>query len=257
MTDGDDVCARRRMDGGVESSPSEIEGTSLAMWRVMTSTGSLEYRRRMSYASLSLAVACIAAVAVTAVPSTAHAADETGSVDWTKFYGAATDVMKGKFAKEAPTPPRATTEETSTRSNDPSGLGTAWFGVAPKVSIVARDWGEGFRLYGAPMALSDELRLSRNTRMVLSRVRLGSGRITPFVQLGVGQWRIDTTALPGMRYGVEVATQTGFGIEAHLARRWDLVAETNTTYFIRDRREEQSVDSPRVFGAAVFSRFTY
>jgi len=211
----------------------------------------------MSYASLSFAVACIAAVAVTAVPSTAQAADETGSVDWTKFYGAATDVMKGNFQKkEAPTL-KAEQHEEATKAANPGGLGTAWFGVAPKVSIVARDWGEGFRLYGAPMALSDELRLSRNTRMVLSRVRLGSGRITPFVQLGVGQWRIDTTALPGMRYGVEVATQTGFGVEAHLARRWDLVAEANSTYFIRDRRDDQSVDSPRVFGAAVFSRFTY
>ncbi len=222
----------------------------------MTTTGRVHYRRRMSYASLSFAVACVAAVAVTAVPRTACAADEAGSVEWDKLYGAATDVMRGKFVKEAPTAPRKT-EDASVRSHEPSGLGNAWFGVAPKVSLVARDWGEGFRLYGAPMALSDELRLTRNTRMVMSRVRLGSGRITPFVQLGVGQWRIDTTSLPGMRYGVEIATQSGLGIEAHLAPRWDMVAEFNSTYFIRDRREAQSVDSPRVFGAAVFSRFTF
>jgi hypothetical protein len=233
-----------------------MEGMHFATWRVMPTPGNVEYRRRMSYASLSLAVACLAAVAITAVPKTAHAADEAGTADWTKFYGAAVDVMKGKFVTEAPSSRRVATES-ETRSSTP-GLGQAWFGVAPKMSVVARDWGEGYRLYGAPMALSDELRISRSTRMVLSRVRLGSGRITPFVQLGVGQWRIDTTALPGMRYGVEVATQSGFGIEAHLARRWDLVAEYNSTYFIRDRRDAQSVDSaPRVFGAAVFSRFTF
>src|SRR5262249_55104183 len=50
--------------------------------------------------------------------------------------------------------------------------GNAWFGVAPSVTLVARDWGEAYRLAGDRLSLTDALRLSSSTRMVLTRVRL-------------------------------------------------------------------------------------
>src|ERR1700730_503466 len=46
-----------------------------------------------------------------------------------------------------------------------------WFGASPHVSLIARDWGGAQLLFGH-LALTDQMRLSRSSRMVLSRVRV-------------------------------------------------------------------------------------
>jgi len=68
----------------------------------------------------------------------------------------------------------------------PGELGSAWFGVAPRVSFVARDWGGAHSLAGGPVAVTDSVRVTRSCRMVMSRIRLGEGRIVPFAQVGLG-----------------------------------------------------------------------
>ena len=47
--------------------------------------------------------------------------------------------------------------------------------LAPRMSLVARDWGESQRLVGRPRASTDQLRPTRSSRMVVSRVRLADG----------------------------------------------------------------------------------
>ena len=215
----------------------------------------------MQYVWRRALVAMLTALVVIAVPRAAFA-DEVGTVEWSKFYAAAEGVMRGKFVREEPTSRASQSSSDGTLRTDgrTGSAGTAtnpWFGVDPHVSVVARDWGEGFRLYGAPMALSDQLRLTRSSRMIMSRVRVGTGRIVPFVQLGVGQWRVDTTTLPAMHYDVEIASHAGWGIEAHLAKNLDLVAESSTTFIMRDSREAGNVVQTRIVGAAFFSRYTF
>src|SRR5690606_36254263 len=71
------------------------------------------------------------------------------------------------------------------RDDDPSpqSLGSAWFGVAPRMTLVARDWASSTRLAGDRLSLVDALRLSASTRMVVGRARLSGARFTPFLQL--------------------------------------------------------------------------
>jgi hypothetical protein len=231
------------------------------MWQAMPLPRSLNARRRMQYVWRRALVATFFALAAIALPRAARA-DEVGSVEWSKFYAAAESVMRGKFVREEPTSRASqSSSDSGTSSQARTGaVGTStnpWFGVDPHVSVVARDWGEGFRLYGAPMALSDQLRLTRSSRMIMSRVRMGNGRIVPFMQLGMGQWRVDTSTLPAMHYDIQIASHAGWGIEAHLAKNFDLVAESSTTFIMRDSRDPGSLPATRIFGAAFFSRLTF
>lgn len=136
--------------------------------------------------------------------------------------------------------------------------GNAWFGVAPSVSFVARDWGTAYRLSGDKLSLVDAMRLSESTRMVLTRVRLNrNNRITPFVQLGAGQWRTDRKFLPFRTGDTELAAQVGVGVELRLVGQWQLACETGATLFIRDRRESNDVPETRMWSAMIASRLPF
>ena len=117
---------------------------------------------------------------------------------------------------------------------DPKSLGNAWFGVAPKVTLVARDWTSSTRLAGDRLSVLDSVRLAASTRMVVGRARLSNARFTPFVQAGLGQWRVDRTYLPLTPRTIEVAAQLGGGFEMRLSRRWQIAFEATGTSLIRD-----------------------
>jgi hypothetical protein len=136
-------------------------------------------------------------------------------------------------------------------------VGSAWFGVAPKVSLVARDWGTARSLAGGPLAVTDAIRVSRSSRMVLSRIRLGEGRVVPFTQLGLGQWRVDTEMVPHLPRNVELAAQFGAGVEMRLYRGWELAAETDLTVLYREVHEPQQLTTPRMWGAFLASRVEF
>jgi opacity protein-like surface antigen len=149
---------------------------------------------------------------------------------------------------------------TSERFGQPlvQNSGNAWFGVAPSVSFVARDWGTSFRLSGDRLSLVDALRLSESTRMVLTRVRLSNNsRITPFVQLGVGQWRTDTNILPLTPRATELAAQVGAGVELHITRGWQLACEAGGTMFIRDARSSENIAQTRLWSTMIASRIVF
>ena len=131
------------------------------------------------------------------------------TVDWPALFKNGTDYLTRKSEAEP------TSERASALAQPPPTLGTAWFGVAPRVSLVARDWGGAKRLAGGQLSLTDAMRLSRSSRMIMSRIRLGdeSMRIVPFAQVGLGQWRVDSELMPQMLKDTELAAQGGAGIE--------------------------------------------
>lgn len=138
--------------------------------------------------------------------------------------------------------------------------GNAWFGVAPRVALVARDWGSAFRLAGDRLSLVDAIRLSASTRMVMTRVRLATpehARVVPFVQLGAGQWRTDPNLLPLTPRDTEVAGQLGAGVEVRLASFWQLACESSATMLLRDGRGEGAIPQTKMWSTSVASRLTF
>jgi hypothetical protein len=115
-----------------------------------------------------------------------------------------------------------------------------WFGASPHRSLVARDWGGAQILIGSLM-LTDQLRLSRSCRMIVSRVRMADGRVAPFVQAGLGQWRVDTDLMPAMPRDVELAGQLGGGFELALGEHAAIAIETDYTILYREQHEPQMI----------------
>jgi len=186
----------------------------------------------------------LAATMAAAITSSTAAHADTGrlTIDWGRLL-----VDLDTYARtgaERPSPAghhQAAAAAERTNQLYVQNAGNAWFGVAPRVSFVARDWGGSYRIAGDRLSLVDAMRLSSSTRMVLTRVRFGdfgSTRIMPFAQVGFGQWRTDTNILPLSPRAVEVAGQVGGGVEINLGKSWQLACETSATLFIRDEREE-------------------
>jgi hypothetical protein len=126
------------------------------------------------------------------------------------------------------------------------------FGTSPQMSVVARDWSASQSLYGA-LGPTDQLRLSSSLRMVVARVRLGEGRITPFAQVGFGQWRVDTSVVQ-MPNDVEVAGQIGGGFELRIAPRVVVALEGSCTMLYRESVQPEMLASPRLWGALLAGR---
>jgi hypothetical protein len=202
----------------------------------------------------------IAGVVVGATLSTSASADGPMAVDWSRVlvevdhfarHGAA-EVAQGSSSSIV------TSEHTSQPLEH--NAGNAWFGVAPSVTLVARDWGEAYRLAGDRLSLPDEMRLSSSTRMIVSRARLSDShisRITPFAQLGAGQWRTDTNIMPHLHRSTEIAAQVGGGFEMRVAHRWELAWETSATLLIREEREAESIPMTKLWSTMLASRVSF
>jgi hypothetical protein len=195
-------------------------------------------------------------VAIVAVSSSARADEPRLTLDWEHLLkrGMSWVALQSEAQKEHAHPREA---QVATPERGTPELGTAWFGVAPKVSLVARDWGTARSIAGGPITLTDAVRVSRSNRMVLSRIRLGEGRIIPFAQLGLGQWRVDQDIVPHLKRDEEVAAQFGGGFELRLWTRWQLAAETDLTVLYRDVHEPQQAVTPRLWGAFLASRVQF
>ena len=97
--------------------------------------------------------------------------------------------------------------------------------------------------------------------MALARARFGNGRLVPFVQLGLGEYRIDPDLIPNHMPDTEVATLVGGGFEIHALRErhfgLDFAAETNFTEIIRDAREPQNIPTSRMWNSLVAMRMRF
>jgi hypothetical protein len=85
--------------------------------------------------------------------------------------------------------------------------------------------------------------------MVVGRLRLSSARFTPFLQTGLGQWRIDRKYMPLLPHTIDVATQLGTGFELRVTDRWQIATEASATSLLRND------DSERVPQAILWSAF--
>lgn len=129
-----------------------------------------------------------------------------------------------------------------------------FFGLSPHLSLVARDWGNAELLMGR-ISVTDQIRLSRSSRMVMSRVRFSEGRFVPFAHLGLGQWRIDTDLMPVLPRDTELAGQLGWGFELTVLPRFTVGAEVDYTVLYREQHEPQNdVTGPRMWGAFLAMR---
>jgi hypothetical protein len=204
------------------------------------------------------------ALAVTLVVSQARA-DSGGGIsvrmtaDWGEALGKGMTWLaaQSERGREAQSPRRSEIASTTSTAASPGELGSAWFGVAPHVSFVARDWGGAKSLAGGPIAVTDAVRVTRSCRMVMSRIRLGEGRVVPFGQLGLGQWRVDPEWVPHLPNNVEIAGQFGAGVEFHMTPGWEIAAETGLTVLYREVHEPQQLTAPRMWGTFLASRYEF
>ena len=202
-------------------------------------------------------MACAALVTTLGV-SSARADSGHATIDWGQLL-VDLDHYARHGAEQATPPTRASLNERTSQIYEHTA-GTAWFGVAPRVALVARDWGEAYRLAGDRLSLVDAMRLSSSTRMVLTRVRLsesGGTRVTPFAQLGAGQWRTDPNLLPLTPRSTEIAAQLGGGVEVHMTRAWQLACELSATLLIRDQREEGNIPETKLWSTMLASRVDF
>jgi hypothetical protein len=131
-----------------------------------------------------------------------------------------------------------------------------WLGFAPTLSLVARDWGSAYRVTGDRLALVEALRLTSSTRMVLTRVRMSDARISPYAQVGLGQWRTDPYLLPLSARYTEIAAQAAAGVEMRLIGTWQVALETATTVLYREQSSRRD-PSPHMWSTTVASRVEF
>lgn len=130
-----------------------------------------------------------------------------------------------------------------------------WVGLAPRMSLVARDWG-GSQLLVGNLTLTDQLRLTRSSRMVVTRVRLAEGRLVPFAQLGVGEWRVDRTLVPALPLNEQLAAQAGAGFELAVAPSVAVALEADWTLLCNDdiAAPGQTIVVPYLWGSLLAAR---
>ena len=203
-------------------------------------------------ARLALSTA-LALGALTSAPG-ALADGRVGAFDWERFILDADAHARNKSEKPSLA---ARVERAQAGDIYLQNDGSAWFGVAPRVSFVARDWANAYRLAGDRLGLLDAVRLSQSTRMVVTRVRLSNARVAPFTQLGLGQWRVDRDLLPLTPRTTELAGQLGGGVEVQVAAWWQLAAESTLTAIYREQREPNDLPQTRMWSAMVASRFEF
>jgi hypothetical protein len=129
--------------------------------------------------------------------------------------------------------------------------------VAPRLTVVARDWGESHRLFGPELSLTDIQRVSRSTRAVVTRLSLVGGSFSPFVQVSIGQFRVDPSLLLALSQRSETAAQAGAGCQLSLSHRWRLAAEANFTQIYREGRSSDDLPLSGVASGVVASRITF
>ena len=202
--------------------------------------------RLIRSASLALFTVVVLALTMSSTPAMADGEVSRLNIDWNKLSDAIRNGAVALFPREHPYERKLVSPGSSQDER--------WFGVSPHLSLVARDWGGTQLLLGGHTTVTDLVRLSRSSRMVVSRLRLADGRLAPFAQLGLGQWRLDTDLMPVMPHDTELAAQFGGGFEFRVTRGWDLAIETDYTVLYREQHEPQQVMGPRMWGTFLATR---
>ena len=203
--------------------------------------------------STATAVASAVAVGLALLAPPAQAGDSPRlSVDWGKL---------GDVLRQAPgmlLPREHDVEHAEHGDHGESEIplnARRWIGLAPRMSLVARDWGASQLLVGN-LTLTDQLRLTHSSRMVVSRVRLAEGRLVPFAQLGLGEWRVDRSLVPALPLNQQLAAQAGAGFELTVAPSVVVALEANWTLLCNDDLafQTQTMEHPNLWGSLLAAR---
>ena len=204
---------------------------------------------RIAQPRVMRALASLALLATILCARSAGADDSTGlTVQWGKLI----DVIHRGSAALLPEKGWQIGREPSHTPSDE----LRWVGLSPHVALIARDW-DAARVLVGHLSPTDQIRLSRSSRMFVTRLRLADGRISPFAQVGLGQWRIDTDLMPVLPRDVELAGQLGGGFEVTVSRLAALAVEADFTMLYRERREPQMVSEPRLWGTFLVARMQF
>jgi hypothetical protein len=131
------------------------------------------------------------------------------------------------------------------------------FDLSPHASLVARDWRGSMKIAGARRTLIlDDIRPTASSRMLIGRIS-NDARLTTFVQVGVGEWRIDTVMFPYARSYAELAGQMGIGFDVQLAHDVRLAGEAQYTLLFRDLQYTSDEIAPRILAAVVALQATF
>ncbi|MDB4936963.1 MAG: hypothetical protein JWP87_3935 [Labilithrix sp.] len=213
----------------------------------------------------TLAGTVLATTFAATVAASAHA-DPTNGTDWGRVLSDLDAVArKGADVLDSPrcTPAGCQTDTNATAAPPERGVrfnvqdtSNDLVSFHPTVSLVARDWGSSFRVAGDRLALVDALRLTSSTRMVLTRVRMSDSRISPFAQVGLGQWRTDPYLLPLTPSYTEIAAQAAAGLEMRLKGTWQVAFETASTVLYRERGGSD-MPAPHIFSTTIATRVDF
>ena len=134
------------------------------------------------------------------------------------------------------------------RAHLEQGVPAMWIGSTFHVSIVARDWQEAYSITDGHPLVFDRVRLIRSSRMAVTRLSLTEGRITPFAEISLGQWRVDPDLMPILPRATELAGQIAVGFELRLATRCAVAWDIERTSIYRDPRDVQQVPVSALLG---------
>ncbi|HEY6463034.1 MAG TPA: hypothetical protein VIY73_22850 [Polyangiaceae bacterium] len=205
--------------------------------------------RLRTYLPTAAAAALVLAIVCVARPARADQGIAL-RVEWERL---------GKLLQEGAAmlhPREAARVEAQDRYGSGSPDSPPWLGTALRVSLVARDWGSSQVLWGN-LSLTDQMRLTRSTRMVVSRMRFANGRLAPFGQLGLGQWRIDQSILPTLPGNAQTAAQIGGGFELAIAPHATVALESDCTVLYHEGRLPETLSAAHVLSALLAARATF
>jgi hypothetical protein len=127
---------------------------------------------------------------------------------------------------------------------------------AAHLSLVARDWDAAQLLVGHLSPLDEVLR-ERSKRMLLVRRRLvDGGALVPYLQLGLGQWRVDPDT-PAIPHDVVLAAEFGGGAELHLSSLASVAAEAECTVVNPFRGDALWIRNSQIWGSFLAARVKF
>lgn len=104
--------------------------------------------------------------------------------------------------------------------------------LLPRASLVARDWRGSLKVAGRTM-LIDDLRPAASHRMVIARIA-SDARLSPYAQVGAGEWRVDPVLFPQMPTRQAYAGSVGAGLELRTNAGLQIAGEAGYTIFYRE-----------------------
>jgi hypothetical protein len=151
---------------------------------------------------------------------------------WLSMAAAVPVVASEPTASVPPTAGRPASEAVGALAVD----GESFLRLSPRATVVARDWRGSVRVLG-DRTLVDDVRPTASNRMIVGRIATASA-LSPYVQVGLGEWRIDRVLFPNAGSYSELAAQVAMGFELRLSSRLRVASEAQYTMLDKDLHYE-------------------